>query len=562
MGIPSYFSYIIKNHSRIISNHDGLRREGIQFNSLLMDCNSIVYDAVRTMEGVGETSVPYKHHAKVDYEAEIISRVISRIREIIHSVQPSDFVYVTFDGVAPFAKMEQQRTRRYKSSYMSTLDFENNTRSTGSAFLPKSWNTASITPGTAFMETLSATIKTAFASSPEIIVSAADQAGEGEHKMFAHLRNLPTQQIKNSNVAVYGLDSDLIMLSIFHKPYVRNIYIFREAPSFSKSVLPRNLQIQPNEPLFLNTHKLTQSILQEMGCTVYNLGRVYDYVFICFLLGNDFLPHFLALNLRTNGLHILLEHYAHHFAKYPNRGFIDPVSLNIQWNWVHFFLQALAKTEHDTIVTEYRNRAQLHKQYPTATAKDRETILENAPVILRAQEEYISPEYMGWEHRYYQTALHCEYTPENALNVCTNYLEGLEWVFQYYTRGCPHWRWSYKYHYPPLLKDLARATAKLGAGHSFFASWGDGITNAPFSPKVQLAYVIPKMQFELLPPHVRELVLRDADDYPEIDTLEFTWIGCRYFWEAHVLLPEIPLNKLEYWENQIGDKNIKECIEV
>lgn len=557
MGIPSYFSYIIKNHGRIISNLQELRREDVQFNSLLMDCNSIVYDAVRTMESAGEAGVVYQPENKLAYETELISRVIIRIREIIHSIQPSDFVYVAFDGVAPFAKMEQQRTRRYKSSFQSILDFETGLRIPASEYNPKSWNTASITPGTAFMETLSSRLHADFANTPNVIVSASDEPGEGEHKMFAHLRNLPETQIKNSNVAVYGLDSDLIMLSIFHKPYVRNIHIFREAPSFSKSVLPRNLQIQPNEPLFLNTHKLTQCILQEMGCTTYTLGRVYDYVFLCFLMGNDFLPHFMALNLRTNGLHILLETYAQQIASHPNRGFIDPVTLHIQWGWVSHLFSVLAKSEHKIIIDEFRSRAKMQKQYPTTTAKDRETVLENAPVLLRGEEEYISPEDSGWEARYYKTALGCEYKTENIQRVCTNYLEGLEWVFRYYTHGCPHWRWSYKFHYPPLLKDLATMTIPIN--HSFMTPWMTSVTNAPFSSKVQLAYVIPKLQFGLLPAEMQACVDRDAADlYPDLETLQFTWIGCRYFWEAHVHLPEIPMKILDGWDRH---KTPQECIE-
>lgn len=537
MGIPSYFSYIIKNHSRIISNLQGLRREGVQFHSLLMDCNSIVYDVARTIE--------YTPLNKQAYETELISSVIVQIRKIIQSIQPSGFAYVAFDGVAPFAKMKQQRTRRYKSYFMSTR-----VSSTQIA-----WNTANITPGTHFMETLSSEVQNAFASTPQVIVSASNEVGEGEHKMFAYLRNLPKDTIKNTNVAVYGLDSDLIMLSIFHKPYVHNIHIFREAPSFSKSVLPPNLHIQPDEPLFLNTHKLTQSILKEMGCATYTLGRVYDYVFLCFLLGNDFLPHFISLNLRTNGLHLLLQAYAQHIATHPTRGFIDPVSLHIQWKWVFHLFTVLAKSEHQTILDEFQNRERLQTQTANGyshsakfTEKTQETIWENAPILLRGEEEYISPKYDGWEARYYAVALECEYTPENRNRVCANYLEGLEWVFRYYTHECPHWRWVYNYHYPPLLKDLAQFSDRPS---SFLQQFSQ--TNKPFLSKVQLAYVIPRMQFDLLPPDIRKVV--DAETYhvyyPDVDTLPFTWIGCRYFWEAHIHLPTIPLSTLDTWEQSL-----------
>ena len=41
MGIPSYFSHIIKNHRNIIENVNSVTN----VQNLYLDCNSIVYDA-------------------------------------------------------------------------------------------------------------------------------------------------------------------------------------------------------------------------------------------------------------------------------------------------------------------------------------------------------------------------------------------------------------------------------------------------------------------------------------------------------------------------------------
>ena len=99
------------------------------------------------------------------------------------------------------------------------------------------------------------------------------------------------------------------MLSIFHLKYCDNIYIFREAPEFLKNSIPIDIQNNSNEPYFLDMKHLSISIVNEMGCQDNTISRIDDYVFMCFLLGNDFLPHFPAMNIRTHGISVLLDIY-------------------------------------------------------------------------------------------------------------------------------------------------------------------------------------------------------------------------------------------------------------
>ena len=74
----------------------------------------------------------------------------------------------------------------------------------------------------------------------------------------------------------------------------------------------------------------------------------------------------------------------------------------------------------------------------------------------RELEKYINPFDKYWETRYYDMLFDIDIDDDSRKNISLNYLEGLEWTFKYYTTGCVDWRWHYKYHYPPLLKDLLK----------------------------------------------------------------------------------------------------------
>ena len=103
MGIPSYFSYIVKNHANIIKK---LSANPIKVNNLYMDCNSIIYDVVRNID--------FTKLIESDVDT-IIKALCSKIDEYIHQLNPNNTIYIAFDGVAPVAKLDQQRSRRYKS---------------------------------------------------------------------------------------------------------------------------------------------------------------------------------------------------------------------------------------------------------------------------------------------------------------------------------------------------------------------------------------------------------------------------------------------------------------
>jgi 5'-3' exonuclease len=575
MGIPSYFSYIIKNYSNIISNLSKLHKNNVVVDNLFMDCNSIIYDVFNSLP----------EHEKCMFndniENIIIERVIAKIEYYITLLNPSNNVFIAFDGVAPFAKMEQQRTRRYKSTYMCQhIDpILRNRQKNEDASL---WSTCSITPGTQFMNRLSHSVREHFIQPSKlllrhIIVSASDIPGEGEHKMFEYLRNSMNAKSVLENLFVYGLDSDLIMLSIFHKELTKNIYVCREAPEFSKSQLDINSLLKktphsgvsnkvgtfsqdmalqhmnassiPPEMLFMDIGMLSNAILLEMDCIVSDKHRIYDYIILCFFLGNDFLPHFPSLNIRKSGIQILIETYRAKIGSSNDLFFVSKENGNIQWRTLQIFIRELVKHEHSHILQEYFIRDKMSKyKYAQNTYEEREKMLSNTPIIYRADELYICPNEKMWEHRYYRVLFSKERTNTNVKQICLNYMQGLEWVYKYYTKGCPDWKWKYHYNYPPLLCDLIKYIPNLDT--HFIDS--NNVNNKPFHPQVQLTYVLPPNHYNLIGTQTRTFIETHLS-YLSLANLKFQWAFCRYFWESHVILQDISMDTLEELNSIVSD---------
>ena len=530
MGIPSYFSHIIRNYIKIVRNLSFFKTEQV-LNHLFLDSNSIIYDAVYSIQKNDE--VNKMNDSK--FESLVIDTVIENIKKLIRHISPDNTVFIAFDGVAPFAKMEQQRTRRYKSNFMSKFNSSHN---------KPSWNTSAITPGTNFMETLSKKIEYAFAHQElrfgvkRIIVSGSNEVGEGEHKITEYMRANGNAE---ETVALYGLDADLIMLSMFHLKYYKNIYVFREAPEFIKNSIQIELGASNNDNLyFLDIEMFASRLLGEMDCVCYDKQRIYDYVFMCFILGNDFLPHFPAMNIRTQGIQALMDTYRLYIGSEKDCFLISREG-RIQWKNVGILLREIAKRENDLLKNEYFARDKFHKyQYSEPkTQKEREDLLQNCPVIYRAEEKYICPDEPGWETRYYKALL----PGVDKRVLCNNYLEGLEWTFKYYSSGCVDWKWKYNYHYPPLFKDLVNYIPHFD---THFIKSND---NTKLSSYAQLSYVLPERQLDLLPEKIcRFLRTNYSELYP--DTYEFKWAFCRYFWEAHPVLPDVSIELLEQWDVQ------------
>jgi 5'-3' exoribonuclease 1 len=540
MGIPSYFSYIVKNHASIIRKFN---KSSLKVNNLYLDANSIIYDCVHKID--------FSNLVESDSET-IQGDVFRKIDEYIALLNPDSNVYIAFDGVAPTAKLEQQRQRRYKSKVQADL-----AKAVYNGKKADAWNTAAITPGTKFMASLNTGLRKRFNDPAKynlknLILSPSDRYGEGEHKLFEYIRAFPDQH-KEQNTVIYGLDADLIMLAINHLPVSKNLYLFRETPHFIQSI---SSDLQPNETYLMDIPELAKALVLEMNPNPLlkkwsktnetdndpNVAtdfaplfpKVGDYIFLCFFLGNDFMPHFPSVNIRTGGVDKMLNAYKATIGS-TNENLTN--GKQIYWGNVRKLVQHLANLEEEHIKTESALRDKRERfRIPDETPEDKIKKFDALPTYERVIEKYIDPKTPNWQSRYYKALFDIEIDEVRKKQICINYLEGLEWTMKYYTSGCPDWRWCYHYNYPPLFSDLLKYVP------FFETEFVDNKKPAPVSELTQLSYVSPKESLSLLPPKLHER-LNQTNWYR--NDCDVVWAYCRYFWEAHVLLPEIDIDELE-----------------
>jgi 5'-3' exonuclease len=542
MGIAYYFSWIIQNHKNIIEKFNS----NYPVDYLYIDSNSIIYDSI-------DFSV-FKNTAQ--FELYIINSVIKKIEIIINKVNPG-CTYIAFDGVPPIAKLTQQKNRRYKSWFQSHI-LKNNVL----------WDTCSITPGTQFMNNLNNAIKEYYKSrSHNILLSLSDEPGEGEHKIFDYIRK---NNHTNKNIIVYGMDADLIMLSLNHLKLCKSIYLYRETPHFINSL---DKSLNPNETYLINISLLgiqifklltsnnsqnmnntnepqwltdaTEILITDISnSTLANDTSIYyskieDYIFICFLLGNDFMPHLPSINIRINGLTILLDLYRSLFG--INKHLIKDG--RIIWSNFKLFIKKLAENEEMFIKENYNLREKRNKKiYPTSNDKEKELKFVEIPSWERNVEKFINPHEKFWEFRYYYSlfGINTDNVSNNNIDtiphICYNYLETLQWTYYYYSGDCINWSHCYKYHYPPLLIDLYKHIPHFDS-EIIIKNNKDVI-----HPYLLLSYVLPKNSLNLLPSKIHNYLLKNYEIHYRED-YKFLYAFCKYFWEGHVKFPNLEIEE-------------------
>lgn len=306
----------------------------------------------------------------------------------------------------------------------------------------------------------------------KVVFSNEKQPGEGEHKLIDYIRKYCT---KDQTFCINALDADLVMLSL--ATFNDKFYLLRDE-TFNKS---NNFTYS-----YVSIGELSEKLVKTMewsGCG--NKEKlIKDFILICFLCGNDFLPNIPSISILENGLDIMIDLY-----KSGNAHMVDDDN-KILFDAFGAFLKKIGNSEEGMLVQKALNKKNyipdpLLEQYTeTSCIQDdmtRETIELTIVNVPSYKESYYS-----------KKNIKC------ISSACHHYLEGCQWVFTYYISGISDWSWVYPYNYAPFAEELAKSITGF-VPRQFSKTF-------PISPFEQLLCVIPPWSSNLLPKPLNELL--------------------------------------------------------
>jgi 5'-3' exonuclease len=512
MGIPAYYKKLVDTvHGLVLQRHPD---ENVDW--LFMDFNCLIYHCLhqKDMPVYSEDMGAYD---KEIWELNFMDRIVHYALRVIHDVNPSEGVYLAIDGVVPMAKMRQQRLRRFKSAWARQQSLESN-----------AWDTNAITPGTEFMKKLRGRLEKMMKEKGRGTwkFSSSDEPGEGEHKIMAQWRT----GAYHGNVAVYGLDADLVVLSLLGSstcPHIEKIWLFREEMQAGSMVLD-----EAGLPTFewFSIHALSQWLSGPIDNKEKKKQFILQYCFTMSILGNDFLPSSLGLKMRDDG-HAELLAILYNYAKEG----IELISTDysIHSKGLRTLFAELAGTE--------AIRIQKYVQKKMRNAHHTNDLLlmgqNNWPLAHVEEAQFMQGNQLTprWQMIYMTQFLKGLYKKEAMDLISKEYLYGIQWIWAYYLGKYDDvcFDWCYPYSLPPLwswVRDVLDAESLPSFPNKVY------VTAKDIRPVEQLALVLPLSSWHLIPScKEKQLPLIAPHLFPT--TFTFESVGKRYFWECEACIP-------------------------
>jgi 5'-3' exoribonuclease 2 len=440
MGVPAFYRWLSEKYPKIVQDvleervhlqpgtsitlpFDATRPnpQGIEFDNLYIDMNGIIHPCSHPENG-----------PQPETEQDMYENVCRYVDRLFHIMRPRKLLYLAIDGVAPRAKMNQQRARRFRSAEEARelKELEQHVRNEMSGILPKpkdAWDSNVITPGTPFMmdlaEYIRFYIRKRISTNPawrnvRVIFSDASIPGEGEHKIMSHIRLQRSQPgyDPNSVHVLHGLDADLIMLAL--ATHEAHFYISREEVLFGRKSEEAQYQrrmesgfmdkqrsldeaagadaMQLEENMHKSLQRISIPILREYLMAEFEIcitparipfppsfeRLIDDIVFLCFFVGNDFLPHLPSLDIRDGALDYLFNVYK---RVLPSLGdYITKSGGNVNLNHVGVILAEVGSIEDYVFAMKYESEKQNDMKRKEMLARKKQGKKEDEPPLAGA----------------------------------------------------------------------------------------------------------------------------------------------------------------------------------
>uniref|UniRef100_A0A672R238 5'-3' exoribonuclease 1 n=1 Tax=Sinocyclocheilus grahami TaxID=75366 RepID=A0A672R238_SINGR len=513
MGVPKFYRWISERYpclSEVVKEH-----QIPEFDNLYLDMNGIIHQCSHP----NDEDV----HFRIS-EEKIFADIFHYLEVLFRIIKPRKVFFMAVDGVAPRAKMNQQRGRRFRSAKEAEEKIKKALEKGEVLPTEARFDSNCITPGTDFMARLQEQLKYFVHNKlstdkawqgVNVYLSGHETPGEGEHKIMEFIRSETTKpgHSPNTRHCLYGLDADLIMLGLTsHEP---NFSLLREEVRFGGKKSQKRITA-PEETTF---HLLHLSLMREYIdyefselrnkiSFEYDLERIIDdWVLMGFLVGNDFIPHLPHLHINHDALPLLYRTY---ISVLPSLG--GYLNENGHLNLAHFekYLEKLSDFDREhfsevfvdlkwfesKVGNKYLNEA-AGLAAEEAGAKDMKKSKSSDDSLCLAaldgvkdshstpgregagedgeDDDMFETEFRQYKRTYYMTKMGVEVVSDEFLaNQARCYVEGIQWILHYYYHGVQSWSCSWLYIYKYSIS-VWRVNTK-------FTSQGDSIATHFVSP--------------------------------------------------------------------------------
>ncbi|KAH7552877.1 XRN 5'-3' exonuclease N-terminus-domain-containing protein [Bipolaris maydis] len=316
MGVPKFFRWMSERYpgiSQLIAEN-----RIPEFDCLYLDMNGIIHNCTHS----DSDSVTARKT-----EEQMFISIFNYIEHLFGKIKPKQLFFMAIDGVAPRAKMNQQRARRFRTALDAEKAREKAIREGVEMPTEEAFDSNCITPGTAFMAKLTQQLKYFINKKVsedidwqgvEVVLSGHEVPGEGEHKIMEYIRQAKAQPgyDPNRRHCLYGLDADLIMLGLLsHDPHFS---LLREEVTFGRQSQTKSKELEHQNFYLMHLCIVREYLelefqeLEEPGALSFpfDMERVIDdFILMAFFVGNDFLPNLPHLHINEGALALMFNVY-------------------------------------------------------------------------------------------------------------------------------------------------------------------------------------------------------------------------------------------------------------